>query len=103
MAKRKIVAPMPVRRTLNKLGSDIRDARRRRRIPARVLAARINVSRTTLRRVENGDLGVLMGTYATALFVLGLLDRLGDVADPSGDTVGLELEAERLPERVRVK
>lgn len=103
MAKRKIVVPMAVRRTLRKLGSDIRDARRRRRIPAAILAARVNVSRSTLRRMEKGDPGVTVGTYATALFVLGLLDQLRDVADTSQDTTGLDLEAERLPERVRVK
>jgi transcriptional regulator with XRE-family HTH domain len=103
MAKRKIVAPMAVRRTLSKLGSDIRDARRRRRIPVKILAARVHVSRSTLRRMENGDPGVTVGTYATALFVLGLLDRLRDVADTSHDTTGLDLEAERLPERIRVK
>ena len=39
-------------RALRKLGSDMRDARRRRRIPTQVMAERAGVSRTTLLKVE---------------------------------------------------
>jgi hypothetical protein len=56
----------------------------------------------TLSKVEKGDPGVSVGTYATVLFSLGLADRLADVADPRHDTVGLELEEEHLPERIRL-
>jgi len=56
----------------------------------------------TLNKVEKGDLGVSLGTYATVLFVLGMANRLADVADPRHDTVGLELEEEHLPERIRL-
>jgi hypothetical protein len=56
----------------------------------------------TLNKVEKGDPGVSLGTYATVLFVLGMADRLADVADPRHDTVGLELEEEHLPERIRL-
>jgi hypothetical protein len=38
----------------------------------------------------------------TVLFVLGMTDRLADVADPRHDSVGLALEEERLPERIRI-
>jgi len=92
--------PLPVRRALRKLGHDIRDARRRR-IPVAVAAERASISKTTLVKVEKGEPGVLVGTYATVLFVLGLLDKLSDVADPGRDTVGLELEEEQLPQRIR--
>jgi hypothetical protein len=34
--------------------------------------------------------------------VLGMIDRLGDLADPKHDSVGLELEEEHLPERIRL-
>ena len=95
-------APIPVTRALRKLGHDIRDARRRRRIPVAILAERASISRMTLNKVENGDAGVSVGTYATVLFTLGMADRLADVADPRHDTVGLELEEERLPERIRL-
>ena len=55
----------------------------------------------TLRKVETGDPGVSLGTYATVLFVLGMIDRLVDLADPRNDAVGRELEEEHLPQRIR--
>lgn len=94
--------PIPVGRALRKLGHDIRDARRRRRIPVAILAERASVSRTTLNKVEKGEPGVSLGIYATVLFALGMIDRLGDIADPRHDAVGLELEEENLPERIRL-
>ncbi len=94
--------PVPVTRALRKLGHDIRDARRRRRIPVAILAERASISRMTLNKVENGDPGVSVRAYATVLFTLGMVNRLANVADPRNDTVGLELEEERLPERIRL-
>jgi DNA-binding XRE family transcriptional regulator len=93
--------PIPVRRALRKLGHDIRDARRRRRIPASIAAQRASISRTTLVKIEKGDPGVAMGLYATVLFVMGMAERLEDLADPRNDSVGLQLEEEKLPERIR--
>lgn len=94
--------PVPVARALRKLGHDIRDARRRRRIPVAILAQRASISRMTLSKIEKGDPGVSQGNCATVLFALGMADRLADVADPRHDSVGLELEEERLPERIRL-
>lgn len=95
--------PFPVRRALRKLGADLRDARRRRRIPTALLAERARISRSTLRKAELGEATVSMGTYATLLFLLGMLDRLADLADASHDRVGLSLEEERLPKRIRTR
>ena len=92
---------MPVRRALRKLGADIRDARRRRRIPTTVMAERALMSRMTLNKIEKGDPGVGLGMYATVLFVLGMTERLSDLADPKYDATGLLLEGERLPQRIR--
>ena len=89
-------------RALRKLGHDIRDARLRRRIPVSILAQRASISRMTLNKVEKGDPGVSLGIYATVLFVLGMTDRLADIADPRHDRVGLELEEEHLPKRIRL-
>jgi hypothetical protein len=44
-----------------------------------------------------------MGHYATVLFVMGMAERLGDLADPRNDSVGLQLEEEHLPQRIRSK
>jgi transcriptional regulator with XRE-family HTH domain len=93
--------PIPVRRALHKLGSDIRDARKRRRIPTALMAERALISRTTLVKVEKGDPTVSMGTYATILFVLGMSDRLADLVDIRQDAVGLALDEEWLPIRIR--
>jgi transcriptional regulator with XRE-family HTH domain len=94
--------PVPVIRALRKLGQDIRDARRRRRIPAAILAERASISRMTLNKIEKGDAGVYIGNYVAVLFALGLVNRVADLADPTHDTVGRELEEEHLPERIRV-
>ena len=93
--------PLPVLRHLRKLGADIRDARRRRRLRAATVADRALISRTTLHRIEKGEPGVSMGNYATVLFVLGLHDPIADLADRGRDHVGLDLLEERLPQRVR--
>ncbi len=96
-----LMMPIPVRRVLRKLGQDIRDARLRRRIPTAVMAERASISRTTLNKIEKGDPGVSFGNYANVLFVLGMAERLGDLADVRTDVVGLELEEGRLPQRIR--
>ena len=93
--------PVPVLRAMSKLGEDLRDARLRRRVPMAVLAERASISRTTLANIEKGDPGVSLGNYARALFSLGLIDRLADLADARHDEVGLAIERERLPKRIR--
>ena len=86
---------------MRKLGQDIRHARIRRRISTAIMAERAFISRTTLNKIEKGDLGVALGHYATVLFVLGMVDRLGDIADVRNDLLGLDLAEEQLPQRIR--
>ncbi len=93
--------PLPVKRALSKLGNDIRAARLRRRITATLMAERAFITRTTLGKVEKGDPGASMGIYATVLFILGLASRLEELIDVKNDALGLQLEDERLPKRVR--
>ena len=93
--------PVPVTRALRKLGSDIKDARRRRRLPMSIVMQRASISEPTLIRIERGDAKVAVGSYATVLFVLGMADRLADLVDPKNDPVGLQLEEENLPKRIR--
>src|SRR5579862_10028576 len=94
--------PIPVIRALRKLGQDLRDARRRRRIPVAILAERASISRMTLNKIEKGDAGVYIGNYGAVLFALGLVDRISDLANATHDTVGRQLEEEQLPERIRL-
>jgi transcriptional regulator with XRE-family HTH domain len=95
--------PLAVRRALRKLGLDIRDARRRRRLPAEVVAERAFTSRPTLRRIEAGDTGVSIGIYAAVLQALGLLDGLEQLADASRDEAGLAMASADLPKRTRLR
>jgi hypothetical protein len=44
-----------------------------------------------------------MGAYATVLFVLGMTGRLAELADVRSDALGLLLDEERLPKRIRSK
>lgn len=97
----KSTLPIPVKRALIKLGRDIKAARRRRRISTQMMADRAFISRTTLNKVEKGDAGVAMGIYATVLFILGLSERLTELADLSNDNIGQIFEEEILPKRIR--
>lgn len=95
--------PAAVRRILRKLGRDIHDARRRRRLPMAVVAERAFTSRATLQKVEAGEANVSIGIYAAVLQALGLLDGLGEIADIGRDRVGQVLASVELPKRVRLK
>ena len=95
--------PAAVRRTLRKLGADIHDARRRRKLPMAVVAERAFTSRSTLQRVEAGDANVSIGIYASVLQALGLLDGLGQVANISNDRVGQALASADLPKHIHLK
>ena len=101
--KQKLTTPIPVKMALKKLGKDIKEARLRRRIPAALMAERVGISRVTLKSIEDGQPTVSMGLYATALYVLGMLDRLKDVADIAFDSVGQALGSEELPKRIVLK
>lgn len=95
--------PPPLRRSLAKLGSDIATARRKRNLTAMMMAERVGAAKTTYLKVEKGDPSVSMGIYAMALYVLGFGEAIGDVVDPRRDDVGLLLDVDRLPKRVRPK
>jgi transcriptional regulator with XRE-family HTH domain len=93
--------PLPAAQALRKLGRDLALARRKRSISTRDMADRLFVSRDTLWRLERGDPTVALGTLATAVFVLGLPDRLANLAAPASDGLALSLDERRLPQRIR--
>ncbi len=99
--KNAINIPIPVLKALLKLGQDINDARRRRRITIKLIAERAALSRATVLKIEKGDPTVSVGRYASILFVLGMIDRLRSLADSGNDLLGRRLEDEKLPQRVR--
>lgn len=93
--------PIPVKRALMTIGGDIRNARLRRRITSELLAERASISRTTLVNIEKGHPGVSLGSIAAVLMSLGMIDRLSSIADIKHDEIGLTLEEEQLPKRIR--
>ena len=93
--------PAPAAKAVELLARDIVTARTRRRIPQRLLAQRMMVSLDTVQRLERGEAGVSLGVVATALWALGLIDRLAALASPDHDTVGKGEELKRLPQRAR--
>lgn len=93
--------PRAARRALVKLGEDISIARRKRRISTVSMAERAFVSRSTYAKIEKGDPTVSFGAYATVLAILGMADGIGQLADRSQDMIGLDIDEERLPQRIR--
>jgi len=93
--------PRAARQALIKLGEDIAVARKKRRISTVSMAERAFISRGTLYKLERGDPSVSMGIYATVLAILGLIEGLGNVADRGTDTLGLDIDEDRLPKKVQ--
>jgi transcriptional regulator with XRE-family HTH domain len=85
---------------LARLGENLAIARSRRKESQRAWAARIGVSVPTLIRMERGDPTVGMGVYASALWLMGRIQALPDVAAPAGDLGALERDI-RLAQRRR--
>lgn len=100
VSKATTALPLPVKRALRKLGGDISIARRRRKITTTLMAQRAFIDRRSLARVEKGDPGVSMGIYASVLFILGMADRLADLASAANDPMGQRLADEKLTQRV---
>jgi transcriptional regulator with XRE-family HTH domain len=82
------------------VGADIATARRRRKLPQRLMAARMLVSIQTLQRLEAGDPTVGLAVLASALFVLGMTQRLERLLAPDTDQVGMREDMARLPRNV---
>jgi transcriptional regulator with XRE-family HTH domain len=92
-----------VDRGLKTLGGDLKDARRRRRIKAELMADRLGVTRATLDRMEKGAAGVSMGTYAMAIYSLDpdKLNTLINIFSRENDVLGQIISDRELPKRIR--
>jgi transcriptional regulator with XRE-family HTH domain len=55
---------------LKKLGSDLKNARKRRNIKTALMAEKMGVTRATLDRMEKGEPTVSIGVYLTAIYTL---------------------------------
>lgn len=95
--------PPVVAEALRALGENLAIARVRRKESQRVWAKRLGVSVPTLIRMEQGEPGVAVGIYATALWMLGRAQQLPQLADPKEDRGALELDVRRAVQRRAVR
>jgi len=93
--------PLPVERSLIRLGKAMSLARRRRHFTQADIAERIGASTQTVRRMEAGHPGTALVHLARALQVLGELDTFNRLLETPSDTIGLILMDERVPQRIR--
>ncbi len=89
--------PAAVENVLNRLGRNIRTARLRRRLSQEELAERIGISRYVVADIEKGKPTTAIAAYLGALWALGLLRDIREVADPDHDEEGKILEQARSP------
>lgn len=89
--------PAAVEDALKRLGRNIRTARLRRRLRIEDVADKLGVSRYTVADLEKGKPGTSVAAYAGALWALGLLEHMRDLADPDRDEEGKVLEGARSP------
>ncbi len=89
--------PAAVENVLKRLGLNIRTARLRRRLSMKELAERIGVSRYVVADIEKGKPTTAIAAYLGALWALGLLRNMREVADPDRDEEGKILEQARRP------
>lgn len=82
-------------------GNNLRVARIRRGETQAHFASRLGVHRESLIALEKGSPKVWFGTYAKAMWLLGLSNEIGNLAHPDNDVQGKAAERERDPERVR--
>ncbi len=75
---------------MEKVGENIKLARKRRKLTTIQVAERADINRTTLYQVEKGNPGVSMGAYFNVLRVLGLQDDFLKLA--SDDELGRKLQ-----------
>ena len=75
---------------LEKMGENIKIARKRRKLTTTQVAERAAISRSTLYLIESGNPSVAMGAYFNVLRVLGLQDDFLKLA--ADDELGRKLQ-----------
>jgi transcriptional regulator with XRE-family HTH domain len=106
MSKSSTVArslPPVAANAMRQLGENLAIARARRKQSQREWASRIGVSIPTLIRLEKGDPTVSMGAYVSALWLMGRVQALPEVAAPEADLGALELDVREARRRRPVR
>ena len=90
MPRTHLPLPLALNKAVLSLGQRLQLARCRRDLSTTVFAERVGISRNTLKRLEEGDPNVSLGTYLRALRVLGLEADIDGVA--RDDVLGRKLQ-----------
>jgi transcriptional regulator with XRE-family HTH domain len=98
-----LTIPPAAAQALRALGENLAIARTRRRESQRAWAKRLGVSVPTLIRMERGDPGVSAGIYATALWLMGTVSELPELAAPAADRGALEGDVRKALQRRAVR
>jgi transcriptional regulator with XRE-family HTH domain len=88
-SKKQVVFPNQ-QKILEKVGENIKLARKRRNLTAIQVSERAGIDRSTLVRIEKGDSRVSLGAYFNVLRVLGLQDDFFKIA--TDDDFGRRLQ-----------
>jgi transcriptional regulator with XRE-family HTH domain len=95
------VTPLAVDRSLRILGEHVSNWRKLNRLTAAQVAQRANISRETLRAIEQGKGTASTENLLRVLRIIGILDSVVAAADPYQTDVGRLRMDEILPKRVR--
>lgn len=90
-----------VERRGREIGQHLRTWRRMQDLKAEEVAQRAGISRTTMRRVEQGEAGVSFGAVLSVADALGQLDHVAASFDPLSTDLGKLRAQQRLPKRIR--
>ncbi len=90
MDRRKQIIFPKYQKVLEKLGENIKLARKRRKLTTIQVAERADINRSTLTQIEKGNPSVSMGAYFNTLRVLGLQDDFLKLA--ADDAYGRKLQ-----------
>ncbi|HBE43098.1 MAG TPA: transcriptional regulator [Bacteroidales bacterium] len=88
-SKKQVLFPKH-QKILEKVGENIKLARKRRKFTTVQVSERAGIDRKTLYRIEKGDPGVTLGAYFNVLRVLGLQDDFLRIA--TDDEFGRKLQ-----------
>lgn len=95
------VTPLAVERGLRILGEHVSNWRKLNRLTAAQVAERANISRVTLRAIEQGKGTASTENLLRVLRIIGIMDNVVAAADPYQTDVGRLRMDEILPKRVR--
>lgn len=99
MPKKTVILLPQIENILSELGSNIRLARLRRNITAKLEAERAGISIATLGKIESGSPAVAIGNYMQVLMTLGLEKDILKVAQD--DELGRKIQDAGLSVRRR--